>query len=233
MPPVFFLLTLEVPTSWANCSLYGAEVNLIYWSGPICLSFTAKACTVLQAFRWSPQHQQVYHLFVLLFSDSRSVPTTLSSLRPSFNVSFSDRSGKDYSSPPPFLSDYSGCPEHPLLPGKPRPMSWPVSSIFFDNRFPPYPPRKLRHLVTLAVTFLVFTATDTAFCKALHLSRIGRIENPSHSASDHPTQKTARLFLSSPAADSLHCSLFGNSFILYDLWSRPCRVVKLLQLHGL
>ena len=51
---------------------------------PICLSFSAGACAILQALCWYQQHQQVCHFSsFLLLSDSRSVLTTLSS-PPSF-----------------------------------------------------------------------------------------------------------------------------------------------------
>ena len=45
-------------------------------------------------------------------------------------------------------------------------------------------------LVTLAVSSLVFTATDTAFCYTLYLSRICRSKNPIRSTCDHPTQNS-------------------------------------------
>ena len=63
-----------------------------------------------------------------------------------------------------------------------------------------------------------------------YLSRIGRIENPSCSACGHSSQDTSHLILHCPAADSLRCSLFGDSLFLYDLWSRPLGVARLLGL---
>ena len=66
-----------------------------------------------------------------------------------------------------------------------------------------------------------------------YLSRIGRIENPSCSACGHSSQDTSHLILHCPARDSLRRSLFGDSLSLYDLWSRPWRVARLLGLHGL
>ena len=63
----------------ANCSLCGNETTLFFSAGPVGSSFSAKACTILQALCWSWQHQQVCHFsFLLLLSDSRSVLTTLS-----------------------------------------------------------------------------------------------------------------------------------------------------------
>ena len=64
-------------------------------------------------------------------------------------------------------------------------------------------------------------------------SRIGRIENPSCSACGHPSQDSSHLILHCPATDSLRRSLLGDSLSLYDLWSRPWGVARLLWLHGL
>ena len=44
---------------------------------------------------------------------------------------------------------------------------------------------------------------------------------------------TSHLILHCPAKDSLRCSLFGDSLSLYDLWSGPWKVARLLGLHGL
>ena len=64
-------------------------------------------------------------------------------------------------------------------------------------------------------------------------SRIGRIENPSCSACGHSSQNISDLILHCPATDSLRRSLFGDSLSLYNLWSRPWGVARLLGLHGL
>ena len=66
-----------------------------------------------------------------------------------------------------------------------------------------------------------------------YLSRIGRIENSSCSACGHSSLDTSHLILHCPATDSLRRSLFGDSLSLYDLWSRPWGVARLLGLHGL
>ena len=66
-----------------------------------------------------------------------------------------------------------------------------------------------------------------------YLSRIGRIENPSCSACEHLSQDTSHLILHCPATDSLRRSLFGDTLSLYDLWSRPWVVARLLGLHCL
>ena len=44
---------------------------------------------------------------------------------------------------------------------------------------------------------------------------------------------SSHLILHCPAADSLLCSLCGNPFSLYDLWSRSWRVAWPLGRHGL
>ena len=66
-----------------------------------------------------------------------------------------------------------------------------------------------------------------------YLSRIGRIENPSCSACGHSSQDISHVILHCPATDSLRRSLFGDSLSLYNLWSRPWGVSRLLGLHGL
>ena len=65
-----------------------------------------------------------------------------------------------------------------------------------------------------------------------YLFRIGRIENPSCSACGHSSQDTTHLILHCPATDSLSRSLFVSSLPLYNLWSKPCIVARLLGLHG-
>ena len=67
----------------ANCSLCGTEATLSFSAGPVCSSFSAKACAILHALSWSRKHQQVCHFSFLLLSNSRSVLATLSS-PPSF-----------------------------------------------------------------------------------------------------------------------------------------------------
>ena len=45
----------------ANCSLCGTEATFSFSAGPVCSSFSAEACTILQALCWSRQHKQVCH----------------------------------------------------------------------------------------------------------------------------------------------------------------------------
>ena len=42
-----------------NCSLCGTKAILCFSAGPVCSSFSAEACAIVQALRWSWQHQQV------------------------------------------------------------------------------------------------------------------------------------------------------------------------------
>ena len=64
-----------------------------------------------------------------------------------------------------------------------------------------------------------------------YLFRIGRIENFSCSACGHLSQDTTHLILHCSPKDSLRRSLFSDSLSLYNLWSRPWGVSKLLGLY--
>ena len=166
------------------------------------------------------------------------------------------RSGRNCVLSPPVLSGYNGSPDTRFSRGTTRLMSLPdgerclrppqslvVSLVFsrtggvlshrsiLTHRFPRFPLRNLCSLVMLAVSSLVFAATDIAL--GSYLSRIGRIENPFCSACGHSSQDTSHLILHCPATDSLPRSLFGDSLSLYDLWCRPWGVARLLGLHGL
>ena len=55
----------------ANCFLFGTEATLSFSAGPVCSSFSAEACIILQALCWSRQPQQACHfLSLLLLFDS-------------------------------------------------------------------------------------------------------------------------------------------------------------------
>ena len=108
-----------------------------------------------------------------------------------------------------------------------------VSSKFFDMLVPSISTEELalpRH--ARCVLFRV-RCNGHSLLLSCYLSRIGRIENPSCSACEHPSQNTSHLILHCPATDSLRRSLFGDTLSLYDLWSRPWGVARLLGLHGL
>ena len=103
-----------------NCSLYGTEVTLSFSAGPVSSSFSAETYTILQAFCWSRQHQQICHFFLFL-SDSRSVLATLSS-PPSFLLPQS--LWQKLPSLSPVLSGYNGSPDTRFSQGTMRLMSW-------------------------------------------------------------------------------------------------------------
>ena len=50
----------------ATRSFCGAEIYLSTLAGPVCKSFFAEACAILQAFRWSRQHEQICYISSLL-----------------------------------------------------------------------------------------------------------------------------------------------------------------------
>ena len=102
----------------ANCFLCGTEATLSFSAGPVCSSFSAKACAILHALCWFRQHQQVYHFSSpLLLFDSRSVLVTQSS-PPSFLLS---QTLRQISQEPSSLSSCSirlqWVPGHSFLPG--------------------------------------------------------------------------------------------------------------------
>ena len=66
-----------------------------------------------------------------------------------------------------------------------------------------------------------------------YLARIGKIENSLCSVCGHSSQDTPHPILQCPATNSLRRSLFGKSLFIYDLWSRPWGISRLLGLHGL
>ena len=108
-----------------------------------------------------------------------------------------------------------------------------VSSNFFDTQVPSISTKKLvlpRHPHCILSRLRCYG--HNLLLSSYH-SRIGRIENPSCSACGHSSQDTSHLILHCPAMDSLRRSLFGDSLSLYNLWSRPWGVARILRLHGL
>ena len=108
-----------------------------------------------------------------------------------------------------------------------------VSSKYFDTQVPTISTEEL--VLSRHARFVLSRLRSNGHSLLLgpYLYRIGRIENSSCSACGHSSQDTSHLILHCPATNFLHRSLFGDSQSLYDLWSRPWRVARLLGLHGL
>ena len=108
-----------------------------------------------------------------------------------------------------------------------------VSSKYFDTQVPSISTEELVLPRHARCVLSRLRCNGHSLLLGSYLSRIGRIENHSCSACGHSSQDTSHLILHCPATDSLRRSLFGDSLSLYDLWSRPWRVSRLLGLHGL
>ena len=108
-----------------------------------------------------------------------------------------------------------------------------VSSKYFDTQVPLISTEELVLPRHACCVLSCLCRNGHSLLLGSYLSRIGRIENSSCSACGHPSQDISRLILHCPATDSLRRSLFGGSLSLYDLWSRPWGVARLLGLHGL
>ena len=107
------------------------------------------------------------------------------------------------------------------------------SSKFFDTQVPSISTEELVLPRHARCVLSRLRCNGHSFLLVSYLSRIGRIENSSWSACGHSSQDISHLILHCPAMGSLRRSLFGDSFSLYDLWSRPWGVARLLRLHGL
>ena len=233
----------------ANCSLCSTDATLSFSAGPVCSSFSAKACAILQALGWSQQHQQVCHfssIFLHLTLALSSPPCPL--LHLSFYLNLSGRNCLLS----PILSGYNGSLDTRFSRGTTWLMSWPngkhylrplqslvvslllslvstlfsnwrrtVSSKFFDTQVPSISTKELALPRHARCVLSRLRCNGRSLLLSSYLSRNGRIENPSCSACGHPSQDTSRLILHCPATDSLRHSLFGDSLPLYDLWSRP------------
>ena len=172
------------------------------------------------------------------------------------------RSGRNCLLSPPVLSGYNGSPGTRFSRGTTRLTSLPngerclcppqslvvsfllslvstlffsrtVSSKYFDTQVPSISTEKLVLPRHARCVLSRLRCNGHSLLLGSYLSRIGRIENPSCSACGHSSQDISHLILHCPATDSLRRSLFGDSLSLYDLWSRPWVVARLLGLHGL
>ena len=108
-----------------------------------------------------------------------------------------------------------------------------VSSKFFDTQIPSISTEELVLPRHARCVLSRLRCNGHSLLLGSSLSKIGRIENPSWSASGHSSQDTSHLIVHCPVTDSLRRSLFGDFLSLYELWSRPWEVARLLELHGL
>jgi len=65
-----------------------------------------------------------------------------------------------------------------------------------------------------------------------YLRRIKRKENSSCSACGNPLQDLTYLLLDCRASEPLRRAIFGTTSSIFDLWSRPWGVARLLDLRG-
>ena len=244
----------------ANCFLCGTEATLCFWAGSVCSSFSAEACAILHALCWSWQHQQICHFssllllsmlatlssppFFLLSQTLWQIWQELSSLSCSIRLQWVPGHwflpGNDVADE---LARWGALLAPSTIPCSLSPLisrihsclfsNWrrTVSSKFFDTQVPSISTKELvlpRH-ARCALSRLRCNRYSLLLSSCL--PRIGRIENPSCSACGHSPQDTSDLILHCPGLDSLRCSLFGDSLSLYDLWSRPWGVARLLGLH--
>ena len=107
-----------------------------------------------------------------------------------------------------------------------------VSLKFFDTQVPSISTEELVLPRHARCVLSRLRCNEHSLLLGSYLSRIGRIENPSCSACGHSSHRTSHLILHCPAMDSSRRSLSGDSLSLYDLWSRPWGVARLLGLHG-
>ena len=107
-----------------------------------------------------------------------------------------------------------------------------VSSKYFDTQVPSISTEELVFPRHARCVLYRLRCNGHSFLLGSYLSRIGRIENPFCSACAHSSQDISHLILHCPVTESLRRLLFGDSLSLYDLWSRPWGVARLLGLHG-
>ena len=107
-----------------------------------------------------------------------------------------------------------------------------VSSKYFDTQVPSISTEELVLPRHARCVLSRLRCNGHSLLLGSYLSRIDKIENPSCSACGHSSQDTSHLILHCPATDCLRRLLFGDCQSLYDLWSRPWEVARLLGLHG-
>ena len=108
-----------------------------------------------------------------------------------------------------------------------------VSSMYFDTQVPSISTEELVLPRHARCVFSRLRCNGHSLLLGCYPFRIGRIENSSCSACGYSSQDTSHLILHCTATDTLRRSLFSDSLSLYDFWSRPWGVSRLLGLHGL
>ena len=107
-----------------------------------------------------------------------------------------------------------------------------VSSKFFDTQVSLISTEELVLPPHARCVLFRLSCKEHSLLFSSYLFKIGRIQNLSCSACGHSCQDISHLILHCPATDSLCRSFFGDSLSLYNLWSRPWGVSRLLRLHG-
>ena len=218
------------------------------------LKFSAEACAILQALCWSRQHQQVYHFscppihFLLcpllhfsstLISGRNCLLFLSCSIRlqcvPGYSFLPGNNSADELARRGALLTPSAiPCNLSPLISRIYFSLfsDWrqTVSSKFFDTQVPSI---STEELGLLRCVLSCLRCNGHSLLLSSYLSRIGRIENLSCSDGGHSSQDISHLILHCSATDSMHCSLFGDSLSLYNLWSRPWGVARLLGIHVL
>ena len=93
----------------ANCSLCGTEATLSFLAGPVCSSFSAEVCAILQGLSGTNKSAISLLFFFYLTLVLSSPPSPL--LHLSSYLKLCGRSGRNCLLPPPVLSGYNGSPE--------------------------------------------------------------------------------------------------------------------------
>ena len=99
----------------ANWPFCGTEATLSFLAGPVCSSFSAEACAILQVLYRSRQHQQVCHCFCLPYPTLTLFSPHCTLLHLSFKLNHSGKSGANCLLSPLVLSGYSESPDTHFL----------------------------------------------------------------------------------------------------------------------